>query len=174
MDLGRHWCTWRHIGYVLYTLLIPLWPYFRECCLWRECSRQPLPLSPQNTHQMSVHQRYPDGEMEGFAVQYSGEPGKDHYSTLAQEKHSEPVQDAYLIFGTRPSDHMRFVQHSRTMRCDKSSCSESEARVTFKKTKLRRKKDPARPRGYTSGFNFFVKETTPKYPRLEKVMSCAA
>lgn len=173
-ELGRHWYTWHHIGYVLLhssSLAVPC-----AVCMWWECSRRSLSLSSRNVHQMSVRQRYPDGEMEGFAMRYSGEREDDHCSTHAQKKRLEPVKDAYLIVGTNPSDHMRFVQHSRVTMCDKSSDSEPEVRVTSKSATMSKRyrkanKEKDGPHAHLTAFNWFVKDKSRTRTQGEKVMS---
>lgn len=105
--------------------------------------------------QMSVHQRYPDDEMERL-VRYSRERGIDHCS--------EPVQDAYLVLSEQaPADRKRFVQQSRPVVCDTSS-SEPEVR-TSKKSK--KPKDPNAPKKPLTGYNKYVMDQT---PFVKKVM----
>lgn len=131
------------------------------------------PLLSQHTQQVSVHQRCAGGAMEGFAVQYSREKANGGVgSTRTQDKHGGRVQDAYVIFGARPPDSMRFVQHSRGLMGEHSCSSESQAQVIASKSTTplrRRRKDPHRPRGYVSAFNYFVKARRAAYVRDEQV-----
>ncbi|CAN0023586.1 unnamed protein product [Pylaiella littoralis] len=143
-------------------------PLFRSCPLWASVVHM-TPL------RVSVHQRCAGGAMEGFAFQNSRDEGKAGVgSTCTQEKHEDIVQDAYVIFGARPPDSMRFVQHSLVITSEHScDFAESQPRVTASKciTPLkRRKKDPHRPRGYVSAFNYFVKARRAAYVRDEQVI----
>lgn len=113
--------------------------------------------------------------MEGFAFQYSrykgtGGVGSTH---TQKEKHRDSVQDAYVIFGARTLDSTRFVQHSRVLMGEHISPTESQPRVAAAKSTApprRRRKDPHRPRGYVSAFNYFVKARRAAYVRDEQVM----
>lgn len=130
-------------------------------------------LLSRHTQQVSVHQRCAGGTMEGFAVQYSRDERDGVGSTQMQQTNGDSVQDAYVIFGARPSESMRFVQHSRVLMGEHSSSSSSQQKLTASKgttTLRRRKKDPHRPRGYVSAFNYFVKARRAAYVRDEQVM----
>lgn len=126
----------------------------------------------QQTHQISVHQRYPGDEKESFAVQYTGGEDIDHgRATSTNGNNSSRFQDSLLIFGKDPSDRVHFLQHSRALVSERSKYIDSEAWATSKgTTRGRRKRDPKRPKGYVSGFNHFVQEQTPAYVRATKVM----
>lgn len=112
--------------------------------------------------------------MEGFAVQCFRDERKYGVGSthVQQDKHGDSVQDAYVIFGARPADSMQFVQHSRVLMGERSG-SVSQQKLTASKSTTplrRRKKDPHRPRGYVSAFNYFVKARRAAYVRDEQVM----
>lgn len=168
--LGHHWCIWRSIGYVLhpsFTFRLP-GHCARDGILRLVCCTN----ISSNAHQISVHQRYRGDELESFAVQYMS--GKDNGRDCAKSTHGQHVsgfQDAFLIFGKDPSDRTHFVQHARALMSQNVRRVDAEPRATFKGiTPRRRKKDPKRPKGYVSGFNFFVIDQTKALVRESKVM----
>lgn len=75
---------------------------------------------------------------------------------------SSAVQDAYTIFSTQPLGGPQ----ARTVVKESIRFSKSQARaVAYEDARppKRRKKDPNRPRGYISAFNFFVQDKRRTY-----------
>lgn len=91
-------------------------------------------------------------------------------STGKEEMYHNSVEDAFVIFNTHPSGSTRFVEHSRALTSGHTRSSEA-CRMVLKKASppRRRRKDPNRPRGYVSAFNFFVKDKRSAYVRDAQV-----
>lgn len=93
-----------------------------------------------------------------------------HFQTHLDKESSGPtghssstsVQDAYTIFCTQPVGGPQ----ARTVVKESTRFSKSQARaVAYEDARpsKRRKKDPNRPRGYISAFNFFVQDKRRTY-----------
>ncbi|CAN0002101.1 unnamed protein product [Ectocarpus fasciculatus] len=135
-------------------------PLFKALPLWASV----VHLAP---HRVSIHQRSADGVTDGVAFQHSlinGDGGL--VSTGKEEMYHNSVQDAFVIFNTHPSGSTRFIEQSRALTSGHTRSSEAR-RMVPKKTSppRRRRKDPNRPRGYVSAFNFFVKDKRSAYVR---------
>ena len=117
--------------------------------------------------QVAVHQRCAGGATEGLSVHYFRKMvEEDHISlTPIQDGRQNNVQDAFVIFGTHTRDPVRFSQHASALGRAKIRASKPQARVAYESgtAPKRQKKDPNRPRGYISAFNFFVKDKRPAY-----------
>ncbi|CAM9233608.1 unnamed protein product [Laminaria digitata] len=105
--------------------------------------------------------------MEGLSVHYFRTMVEDDHLGLTpvQRSRQENVQDAFIIFGTHSRDPVRFGQHALSLGHGRSRPSKPQARVAYESATApkRHKKDPNRPRGYISAFNFFVKDKRPTY-----------
>lgn len=103
--------------------------------------------------QVVVHQFGDNGMKEVLAVQFSqGSTDVDDLGTEdPRADQTSVVQDAYAVFTTPPPGGKQFVQQVRPI-----------AHETARPSK-RHKRDPNRPRGYISAFNFFVQDKRPAY-----------
>ena len=116
---------------------------------------------------MAVHQRCAGGATEGLSVHYFRTMVEDDHLGLTPIQHcgQDSVQDAFVIFGPHSFERVRFGQHARVLGHGRSRSSKPQARVSYESATApkRHKKDPNRPRGYISAFNFFVKDKRPTY-----------
>ena len=96
-----------------------------------------------------------------------------------QHGRKNSVQDAFVIFGRHSHDAVRLGPHPRALVHGKHRPSKPQARVAYESATApkRHKKDPNRPRGYISAFNFFVKDKRPTYvqnrPNAQVRQSCS-
>eukprot|EP00904_Undaria_pinnatifida_P011896 jgi/Undpi1/7837/HiC_scaffold_23.g10310.m2 len=113
-------------------------------------------------NRVAVHQRCTGGATKGLSAHY--------FRTMVendpmQHGRKNSVQDAFVIFGRHSHDAVRLGPHPRALVHGKHRPSKPQARVAYESATApkRHKKDPNRPRGYISAFNFFVKDKRPTY-----------
>lgn len=119
---------------------------------------------PLFVRQVVVHQRCREEAMEGATEVLSFhhvQTQVDHEGVGSMDKLSA-VQDSYTIFGTQALGGSQ----ARAMVKESTRFSKPQARaVAYEDARpsKRRKKDPNRPRGYISAFNFFVQDKRRTY-----------
>lgn len=103
--------------------------------------------------QVVVHQFGDDGMKEVLAVQFvQASTGVDDLGIEeSRADQTSVVQDAYALFTTPPPGGEQYVPTVQPIVHETARPSR------------RHKRDPNRPRGYVSAFNFFVQDKRPAY-----------